>query len=292
MESFILEIKDYFNDFIWEQIKLAISVAGPVMETFKYVAFILVLAKIARNLYQNPSDWWGYVSWLPLCLLLFQYEMIVQFFVELSASADKSVSYASNHRTYMKLFKTPEVPDQSDIGLFDMTVAYMNQMMRNQLELLISIQLMNLVSLASMIIYIFLKIKAMLRFIVLVFFGPLSISISFLPGNEFQWLDWVLKLLETAMFIPMLMFIDYLGLQVLEKAFKPIVPGEIMTIGDQNFQMWLGIFFFALLGVSYLFVPSMVKWGIAKANSGVGGSKKAAAAAAMAARKIMTKGLG
>ena len=53
--------------------------------------------------------------------------------------------------------------------------------------------------------------------------------------------------------------------------------------------MWLGVAFFIMLGMSYFFVPSMVKWGIAKASSGVGGSKKIAAAAVLAARKAFIK---
>jgi len=288
MESFILEIKDYFNSFIWEQIQLAFEVAAPVINAFKYVAFILVIVKIARNLYNNPMDWWGYVSWLPLSILLFQYEAVVEFFVDLSASADESVSFARNQEIYLKLFKLPIVPEETDLNVFDITVGYLKQLYRNIIEVTFITQLFSFVAMMSIIVYIFLKIKAMLRFIVLLFFGPISISLSFLPGNEFQWLDWVMKLLETALYIPMLMFIDFLAIQVLENAFQPLVVGPALEVDDQIFRMWLGVAFFIMLGVSYFFVPSMVKWGIAKTNSGVGGSKKAAAAAVLAARKVLT----
>ena len=289
MESFILLIKDYFNNFIWEQIQLAFEVSAPVIKAFKYVAFILVLVKIGRNLYNNPLDWWGYFSWLPLSILLFQYEIVVEFFVDLSASADESVSFGKNQEIYLKLFKLPIVPEETDLNVFDITVGYLKQLYRNLIEVTFITQLFNFVAMISIIVYIFLKVKAMLRFITLLFFGPISISLSFLPGNEFQWLDWVMKLLETALYIPMLMFIDFLALKVLENAFQPLVVGPALEVDDQIFRMWLGVAFFIMLGVSYFFVPSMVKWGIAKTNSGVGGSKKAAAAALLAARKVITR---
>ena len=289
MESFILQIKDFFNSFIWEQIQLAFKVAGPVINTFKYLAFMLVLARIVRNLYNNPMDWWGYISWLPLSILLFQYETVVEFFVDISTAADDSVSFAQNQKLYLKIFKLPILPEESDLSLFDITVGYLKQMYRNMVELVVMTHIFNFVAMLSIIVYIFLKIKAMLRFITLLFFGPISISLSFLPGNEFQWLDWVMKLLETALFIPMLMFIDFLAIQVLEKAFAPLVVGPALEVDEQIFRMWLGVAFFIMLGVSYFFVPSMVKWGIAKTNSGIGGSKKAAAAAVLAARKALIK---
>lgn len=289
MESFILQIKDFFNSFIWEQIQLAFKVAAPVIGAFKYLAFILVMARILRNLYDNPLNWWGYISWIPLSILLFQYEVVVEFFVELSASADNSVSFAQNQKLYLKIFKLPIVPEESDLSLFDITVGYLKQLYRNMIELFVISQVFNFVAMLSIIVYIFLKVKAMLRFITLLFFGPISISLSFLPGNEFQWLDWVMKLLETALFIPMLMFIDFLAIKVLEKAFAPLVVGPALEVDDQIFRMWLGVAFFIMLGVSYLFVPSMVKWGIAKTSSGVGGSKKVAAAAVLAARKAFIK---
>lgn len=289
MESFILQIKDFFNSFIWEQIQLAFKVAAPVISAFKYLAFILVLTRILRNLYDNPLNWWGYISWLPLSIVLFQYEVVVEFFVELSASADNSVSFAQNQKLYLKIFKLPIVPEESDLSLFDITVGYLKQMYRNMIELFVMSQVFNFVAFLSIMVYIFLKVKAMLRFITLLFFGPISISLSFLPGNEFQWLDWVMKLLETALFIPMLMFIDFLAIKVLEKAFAPLIVGPALEVDDQIFRMWLGVAFFIMLGMSYFFVPSMVKWGIAKASSGVGGSKKVAAAAVLAARKAFIK---
>lgn len=289
MESFILQIKDFFNSFIWEQIQLAFKVSEPVIDAFKYLAFMLVIAKILRNLYNNPLDWWGYISWLPLSILLFQYDIVVEFFVDVSNSADDSVSFAKNQEIYLKLFKLPIVPEESDLSVFDITVGYLKQMYRNMLELFVMTQVFNFVAFISIIIYIFLKIKAMLRFITLLFLGPIALSLSFLPGNEFQWLDWVMKLLETALFIPMLMFIDFLALEVLQNAFQPLVVGPALEVDDQIFRMWLGVAFFVMLGISYFFVPSMVKWGMAKANSGVGGSKKAAAAVALAARKVITK---
>jgi len=289
MESFILQIKDFFNSFIWEQLQLAFKVSAPVINAFKYLAFILVMVRILRNLYENPLNWWGYISWLPLSILLFEYEMVVEFFVELSASADKSVSFAQNQKLYLKIFKLPIIPEESDLSLLDITVGYLKQMYRNMVELFVISQVFNFVAMLSIIVYIFLKIKAMLRFITLLFFGPISIALSFLPGNEFQWLDWVMKLLETALFIPMLMFIDFLAIKVLENAFAPLIVGPALEVDDQIYRMWLGVAFFIMLGMSYFFVPSMVKWGIAKANSGVGGSKKVAAAAVLAARKALIK---
>lgn len=289
MESFILEIKDFFNLFIWEQVQLAFKVSSPVIMAFKYVAFMFVLVKIARNLYTNPTDWWGYISWLPLSILLFKYDVIVEFFVDLSASADNSVSFAKNQKLYLKLFKLPVVPEETDLSVFDITVGYFKQIFKNTVELLVMTHLFNLVALLSILVYIFLKIKAMFRFIALLFFGPISIALSFLPGNEFQWLDWVMKLLETALFIPMLMFVDFLAIQVLQDAFQPLITGPALEVDEQIFRMWLGIAFFIMLGVSYFFVPSMVKWGIAKTNSGVGASKKAATSVALAARKALIK---
>ena len=289
MESFILEIKDFFNSFIWEQIQLAFEVAEPVITAFKYVAFMFVLVKIARNLYNNPLDVWGYLSWLPLTLLLFHYDAVVKFFVDLSASADDSISFAKNQKLYLTLFKLPVIPEDTDLSIFDITVGYFKQLFKNTVELLIMTQLFNLVAMISMIVYIYLKVKTMLRFITLLFFGPINLALSFVPGNEYQWLDWTMKNLETALLIPMLMFIDFLALKVLENAFQPQVVGPALEFDDQIFRMWLGIIFFILLGLSYFFVPSMIKWGIAKVNSGVGGSKKAAAAALLAARKVITK---
>lgn len=292
MESFLIEVKDYFNDFIWEQIKLAMAVSGPVIDTFKIVAFIFVLFKICGNLYNNPLNWWGYVSWLPLSLLLFNYDIVIEFFVDLSNSADESVSFAKNHELYLTLFKQPIVPEQSDIGLLNITVGYLKQLYRNMIELTFMTSLFNLAILISSLMYIFIKIKAMFRFIILGFFGPLSIALSFVPGNENNWLDWVMKGLETALYIPMLMFIDYLGLQVLEKAFKPqIVGADLLEYDTQIQQMWMGLMFFVMLSVSYFFIPKMVRWGLSKGSMGVGASKKAGAAALLAARKVATGGL-
>lgn len=289
MESFILEIKDFFNLFIWQQVALAFKVSAPVLSTFKYVAFLFVLVRIAQNLYSNPNDWWGYISWLPISILLLKYDMIVHFFVDLSASADDSVSFAKNQKIYLTLFKLPVIPEDSTLNVLDITIGYFKQLFKNTVELLVMTHLFNLVALISILVYIFLKIKSMFRFITLLFFGPISISLSLLPGNNFQWLDWVMKLLETALFIPMLMFIDFLAIEVLNDVFKPLVVKDALDVDEQIFRMWLGITFFIILGVSYFFVPSMVKWGIAKANSGVGASKRAATSIALIARKSLIK---
>lgn|SRR5680860_1541619 len=290
MDGFILQLKDYFNNLIWEQLKIAMDVASPVLDAFRYVAFIFVLVKILRNLLNDPTNWMGYLSWLPLSLLLFQYDLIVEFFVDLANAADTSVSMSNHKELYKQLFDLPEALEPDDVSLFDVTISYIRETFNNALELVILNTIFQLVVLISGMAYIYLKFKAMFRFVSLIFFGPINISLSFMPGMENQWLSWMLKLLEVSMYIPFLIFIDFLGLQVLENAFRPEVAGAGEGIERQS-RLWMGIAFFSLLGTAYFFIPKMVRYGMAQASAGVGGARKIGAATALAARKVMTGGI-
>lgn len=293
MDGFILQLKEYFNNLIWEQLKIAIDIASPVLDAFRYVAFMFVLVKIVRNLYNDPTNWMGYVSWLPLSLVLFQYDLIVQFFVDLANTADSSVSLSNHQQLYSQLFDYPEVLEPDDVSLWDVTVSYIRETFNNVLEFYVLNTIFNFAVLISSIAYIYLKLKAMFRFVSLIFFGPINISLSFMPGMENQWLSWVLKLLEVSMYIPFLIFIDFLSLEVLENAFSPgAITGDLIGDGiDRQSRLWMGITFFILLSTAYFFIPKMVRYGMAQASAGVGGARKIGAATALAARKVMTGGI-
>lgn len=291
MEGFILQLKDYFNNLIWEQLKIALEVASPVLDAFRYVAFMFVLVKIVKNLYYDPTNWIGYVSWLPLSLVLFQYDIIVEFFIDLANAADTSVSMSNHKELYKQIFDMPEPLEPDDVSLWDVTVSYVQEAFNNALEFYMLNTIFSFTVLISGIAYIYLKFKAMFRFVSLIFFGPINISLSFVPGMENQWLSWVLKLLEVSLYIPFLIFIDFLGLKVLENAFRPEFITDAGDAMDRQARLYMGITFFALLGTAYFFIPKMVRYGMAQASAGVGGARKVGTAAALAARKVMTGGI-
>ena len=293
MEGFILQLKDYFNNLIWEQLDIAIEVASPVLDAFRYIAFMIVLVKIVKNLYYDPTNWMGYVAWLPLSFVLFQYDHIVEFFIVLANSADSSVSLSNHQQLYRQLFDYPEPLEPDDVSLWDVTVSYVRETFNNMIEFYVLSTIFSFSVLISGLVYIYLKFKAMFRFVSLIFFGPINISLSFVPGMENQWLSWVLKLLEVSLYIPFLIFIDYLSLQVLENAFRPgLITGDTIGDGiDRQTRLWMGITFFALLTTAYFFIPKTVRYGMAQASAGVGGARKIATATALAARKVMTGGV-
>lgn len=291
MEGFILQLKDYFNSLIWEQLKIALDVASPVLDAFRYVAFMFVLVKIVKNLYYDPTNWIGYVSWLPLSLVLFQYDVIVEFFIDLANAADTSVSMSNHKELYKQIFDMPEPLEPDDVSLWNVTVSYVQEAFNNALEFYMLNTIFSFVVLISGIAYIYLKFKAMFRFVSLIFFGPINISLSFVPGMENQWLSWMLKLLEVSLYIPFLIFIDFLGLKVLENAFRPEFITDAGEAMDRQARLYMGITFFALLGTAYFFIPKMVRYGMAQASAGVGGARKVGTAAALAARKVMTGGI-
>lgn len=291
MDGFILELKDYFNGLIWDQLRIVLDVASPVLDAFRYIAFFFVLGRIVRNLYNDPTNWMGYFSWLPLCLLLFKYDIVVEFFIDLANSADSSVSLANHKELYLQVFDYPEPVEPDDVSLWDVTVSYVQETFNNALELLFLKTIFQFTILVSGLIYIYLKFKAMFRFVSLIFFGPINISLSFVPGMENNWLSWVLKLFEVSMYIPFLIFIDFLGLEILENAFRPGIIGDSGDVVDRQARLYMGITFFVILGFSYFFIPKMVRFGMVQASAGVGGAKKIGAAAALGARKLMTGGI-
>ncbi len=56
---------------------------------------------------------------------------------------------------------------------------------------------------------------------VLVFFGPINISLSFIPSIGNLWVGWLIKVIELSLYIPTLYFIEYMNDRMLETAFKP-----------------------------------------------------------------------
>ena len=61
-------------------------------------------------------------------------------------------------------------------------------------------------SIASALCYIYLKFKIVIKLMVLVFFGPINISLSFIPSVGNLWVGWLIKVIELSLYIPTLYF--------------------------------------------------------------------------------------
>jgi len=287
MENVILKIKDFFNHFIYEQINLVMEYGDKVLLAFKYIAFIMVLVKIVTNLYNSPRDWKGYVSWLPVAILMLNYDILILAFIDLSQSVDNTVSIGNHQELYGKLFfgdGSSEI--LSDTPWSSMPYTLVTMGFQNMLFHIGVKYLLMLSVLLSVAAYIYIKVKVLFNLISLAFFGPLNISLSFIPGMENHYMGWLLKLLETSFFLPFLYFIDYIGIEILKRAFKPMIINNGVDMVEGITKSWLGVMFFLMMTVAYFFIPKMVKYGISQGTAASGTGKKAGAALLLAARKI------
>ena len=288
--SILIKIKKVINDFIYEQLQVVLEFSDVALETFKYIAFIAVLIKIANNFYNSPNDWWGYISWLPLTFLLFHYDALVMTMFEWSKSMDDQILVTQSYDKVKRFFDNAEIePEESSMWSIGLT-AFTDAIKQALFEGIVMVLLL-LGFIISTIMYSWLKIKYFFKLLLLVIFGPLNISLSFIKDFGGNYVSWITKLVEVSTYIPLIYIVDYIGIEMLNKVFSPKV---INTAGEAaetlTFQV-IGIIFYVGIIALYFSIPSAVKYVITQGGAAIGTGKKVAAVAMLAARKFATGGI-
>lgn len=284
----LLEIKEMINTFISEQLDQVFEVSSQVGETFKYIALAGVVVKIFMNFRDNPTYVWGYLSYIPLTFFLFNYDAVVQGVFDLTSKADQYSSSVEAMKISSSFFSgVQNNKELSEVSFWDMSVSYiLHELKMVFLEGIVYIFLI-IGLIVSALIYVYLKLKILLKLMVLTFFGPLNISLSFVPGFEGNWKGWLMKVIEVCLYIPVLYLIDYLGMQLLQKVFQPQIVTDASGAVSSLLNSILGVIFYAILIFSYLSIDNIVAFGINSGTSAIGAGKKVSAVAMMAARKAL-----
>lgn len=286
--SVLLELKKRINDFLFEQIDMIMQYSDVGLNTFKWIAFIGVLIKIIQVYYNNPTDWLGYLRWLPLTLLLFNYDIIVEAMYDWGKSLDQQIALFHNYERLKIFYKDTEI-DYGETSLYNISLTYLNDFIRNSLLAGIVSFLLLVGFVFSMILYLYLKVKMFFKLLVLVLFGPLNISLSFL--NEFQgnYIAWLTKLLEVSTFIPVIYLIDFISVEMLVKCFEPAIISSGGDLLESITVQFVGIVFYVIVIVMYFSVPKIVTYAITQGNNAVGAGKQLAGMTMLAARKLILK---
>lgn len=270
------------NSFIDGQIDSIFQVSDSVLSVFVYIAFAGALVRIFMN-YRDGGSFFGYVSYIPLTVLLFFYTDIIGGLYGLGGNLNQTFDQSSVLQAF---FAEPEMSEEEDISIFSLSLSVALQATKIMAMGAIVKMLLAFSQLISLLAFFYLKVKILIKIIVLTFFGPINISLSFIPGLGNNWVGWLLKVIEISAYIPVLYFIEWAGNQMLIEVFKPQVVDNPQDFAQSYINSLLGIFFFVIMIFSYLSIPKIVNWGLSTAQSSFGGvAKKAAAVGATVATK-------
>ncbi|QKX07757.1 hypothetical protein HN014_22420 (plasmid) [Aquimarina sp. TRL1] len=289
-ESYLLKLKDLLNTFIYDQLEIVFLYGDQVLEVFKYIAFIGALLKILANVNNDPMNWKGYVGYIPLAILLFNYDHVVVGLFEWSSSLDNRISVLESFDKAKHFFTFPEMSFEensvSEIGWTALTTIVSNAVFGGIVRILLLLSF-----LVSLIAYMYLKIKMFFKLVILTLFGPLNISLSFLNEFSGNYIGWLTKLIEVCMYIPLIYLVDYVGIEMLNKVFAPRVISSGSEAAETLTRQAMGIIFFVGVILMYLSIPGLVKYTMTQGAQASGTAKKVAAIAMVAMRKMATGGI-
>lgn len=284
----IIRLKNGVNEFISDELDRVIEVSQDMGEGFKYLAFIGVLIRIFYNYRDNPTYYWGYLDWIPLAGFLFNYHALAGAIMGFSNAFDNMNTSEQILNLSSSFFQEAKVNKQTEeVSIFDMGASYIYHIVKMAfLETLCYIFLM-LGYIASGCWFVYFKFKILLKMVVLLLFGPINISLSFLPSFSGGWKGWLQNVIEIGLYIPLLAIVDYIGLGVMKKVFQPTIIKDASDVGADMGNSLLGIIFYVLLLASYFSITKAVAYGMARGSS-IGGGQKVKAMAMMLARKAIT----
>ena len=280
-------IRKYLDTFMDENVNIIFSYSDTVLSAVIGIAFCGAVVRIFQNYYNSPDNYLGYLSYVPLLVFLFYYGDLAQGIYELGAKAGASSSVRLNTSN---LFHGAVNEQESDISLLTSPVSFIiNEIKISMYESMIRIALV-MASIASALCYIYLKFKIVLKLMVLVFFGPINISLSFIPSIGNLWVGWLMKVVEISLYIPTLYFIEYLNDRILENAFKPQLIENVSDVAQSITNGYFGIAFYIITIFTYLSIPKVVSWAMNTASASFGGVSGVATKVAMLAVKAKSGG--
>lgn len=289
-ESFLLQLKDLLNNFIYDQIEVLFGYGDILIDVFKYIAFAGALLKILANLNNDPTNWKGYVGYIPLSLLLFHYDHLVEGLFEWSRTLDDRISVLDAFNKTKHFFSFPELSFEensiSEIGWTAMTTLISGALFGGIVRALLFLSF-----LVSLIAYMYIKIRMFFKLAVLTLFGPLNISLSFLNEFSGNYVGWLTKLIEVCTYIPLLYLVDYVSIDMLKTVFDPKIVSSGSEMAEALTRQALGIVFFVGVILMYLSIPGLVKYVMTQGTAASGSAKKVAAMAAVVGRKLLTGGI-
>ena len=281
-------IRKSLDTFMDDNVNTIFSYSDTVLSAVIGIAFCGAVVRIFQNYYDSPDNYLGYLSYVPLLAFLLYYGDIAQGIYELGSNAGSSSTVRSG---VTNIFYRVADYQEADINILTSPVSFiMNELKVKMYETSVRFVLIG-ASIASALCYIYLKFKIVIKLMVLVFFGPINISLSFIPSVGNLWVGWLIKVIELSLYIPTLYFIEYMNDRMLETAFKPQLITDVSDAAQSIANGYYGIAFYVITIFTYLSIPKVVSWAMNTSTSNFGGVSGVVTKAAMLAAKVKTGGV-
>lgn len=183
-------IRKSLDTFMDDNVNTIFSYSDTVLSAVIGIAFCGAVVRIFQNYYNSPDNYLGYLSYVPLLAFLLYYGDIAQGIYELGSNAGSSSTVRSG---VTNIFYRVADYQEADINILTSPVSFiMNELKVKMYETSVRFVLIG-ASIASALCYIYLKFKIVIKLMVLVFFGPINISLSFIPSVGNLWVGWLIK---------------------------------------------------------------------------------------------------
>ncbi|MFV0531863.1 MAG: hypothetical protein ACK5MD_10570 [Flavobacteriales bacterium] len=263
----IFDLKEVIDTIFTNTITEILVTSKGVLDLLKYIALGGVFYRIVRNFIQSPNNWFGYVSYIPLAILLFNYYIIIDFFVDFGKSIKPGgeVPFSKNWNTMIKdLIATGS--NDNGVSLMDATIGIADDWLRMLFLELTAWVFLFLGMVVSSIVYLYLKFKVLLKFIFLSFFGVLNLSLSFIPDFQGSYKGWIMSLLEVSLYLPMLYVVDTIGVKILDEI--AVIINASSNAGYAQFVKSIFAFSgYLIIIMMYLSIPKIVMFGLKQGSN-------------------------
>lgn len=223
-------VNELFDQYIIDAFKMAEPIVG-IGQQFAYIGIALIaLGVFLRE--DKRADILAYLRWVPLAILLLNYEVITYTIFEFYRSIGNT--FKANDISWDTLQNKIFVAQMQALKAEDGTWSLLALDAEGLASIALGFMTSTATSIASFIsVVVFIGIKAMsvIYLFVLIIFGPLNIGLSFIPAFSGMWKAWLQKFMSVCLWIPMLYLIDNFMLNILDNLIRTLLSDEDSNLG-------------------------------------------------------------
>ena len=223
-------VNELFDQYIMD----AFDAVDPIInigQHFAYIGIGIIALKIFMN-EEKRADFFEYLKWIPLALLLFKYKVFAKSIFAFYESIGNSLKANDISWDVLQLkIYYAQTEAMKDVGstwsLLTLDSAALESLVLSGMTSGIT----TFASIISTIVFIGIKAMSVVYLFVLIIFGPLNIGLSFIPALSGMWKAWLQKFMSVCLWIPMLYLIDNFMLKIMEKLIDSLLVGTEANLG-------------------------------------------------------------